>query len=89
MRFLLPASTGELALRPGSASSVEQVVGWLRSTILPKGRVLRGVGVKYSVSVFLFGFGDIPRCHKMIVEGSSSQSGPGVSATNSSELPTE
>ena len=46
-------------LGPGSTESVEQVcvlfVGWVRGTALPKGRALQRVGLKYSVSIFLFG----------------------------------
>ena len=63
-------------------------IGDERGTILPKGRVLQGVGMKYCVSVFFFSFGGPSSLSlKTIVEGSSSQSGPGVSATNSTDLP--
>ena len=66
-------------------------IGDERGTILPKSRVLRGVGVKYSMSVFFFGFGGPSSLSlKMIVNaGSSSQSGPCVSTTNSTELPSK
>ena len=72
---------------PGLPVSVERV------DMLPfnpirgaKGRVFRRTGVKYSVS-FLFGFGGPSSLSvKMIVDDSSSQSGPGISATNSAEF---
>ena len=54
-----------------------------------KGRVFRRAGVKYSVS-FLFSFdGQSSLSVKTIVNDSSSQSGPGISATNSTELSAE
>ena len=49
----------------------------------------RREGKKYSVS-FIFGFdGPSSLSVKIIVDGSPSQSGPGISATNSTELSAE
>lgn len=68
------ALSGELLLMlgPGSAESIEQAcvlfVGCAHSTALPKGRAVQRVGLKYSVSIFLFG-GPSSLSVNMIVDG--------------------